>query len=155
MSIYTFQTSLLSAQKTGVPQLTNTTLSAVGVTFLSGSNVVVTSQNVGVVSLSTTDVGIAYTPVEFSVGSTVNTASSFSIANFPSVTVDVLGSQFNIPNSLHNKTLAIVKSGTQLYSTFTWLSSTVTVPLSDVTTGLTRNEVSSPEYRRMRVLGYY
>jgi hypothetical protein len=83
MSIYTFQQNLLSAEKTGSPNLTNTTLSATGVTFLSGANVVVTTRQLGVVSLSTTDVGIVFNPVEFSVGSTVNTASAFSLATYP------------------------------------------------------------------------
>ncbi len=155
MSIYTFNTNLLSAQKTGIPNFANTSISATGVVFLSGNNVVVTTKDVGVVSLSTTDIGLAFTPVNFSIGSTVHTVSGFSISDFPTVTVNVLGSVFNIPCLLHNNTLALIDTGAQNYSVFTWLSSTTTVPLSDITENLSRNDVSSPETRRLRMLGYF
>lgn len=150
MSIYTFQQNLLSAEKTGSPNLTNTTLSATGVTFLSGANVVVTTRQLGVVSLSTTDVGIVFNPVEFSVGSTVNTASAFSLATYPSVTVNVLGSVFNIPASLHNTQMAIVNIDGS-YSVFPFLSSVVTVPTSAFSETFS---VSTPDTRRKRLLGY-
>ena len=150
MSIYTFQQNLLSAAKTGSPNLTNTTLSATGVTFLSGANVVVTTRQVGVVSLSTTDVGLAFNPVEFSVGSTVNTASAFSLATYPSVTVNVLGSVFNIPASLHNTQMAIVNTDNS-YSVFPFLSSVATVPTSAFSETFS---VSTPDARRKRLLGY-
>ena len=150
MSIYTFQQNLLSAAKTGSPNLTNTTLSATGVTFLSGANVVVTTRQVGVVSLSTTDVGLAFNPVEFSVGSTVNTASAFSLATYPSVTVNVLGSVFNIPASLHNTQMAIVNTDNS-YSVFPFLSSVATVPTSAFSETFS---VSTPDARRKRFLGY-
>jgi hypothetical protein len=150
MSIYTFQQNLLSAAKTGSPNLTNTTLSATGVTFLSGANVVVTTRQVGVVSLSTTDVGLAFNPVEFSVGSTVNTASAFSLATYPNVTVNVLGSVFNIPASLHNTQMAIVNTDNS-YSVFPFLSSVATVPLSAFSETFS---VSTPDARRKRLLGY-
>jgi hypothetical protein len=150
MSIYTFQQNLLSAAKTGSPNLTNTTLSATGVTFLSGANVFVTTRQVGVVSLSTTDVGLAFNPVEFSVGSTVNTASAFSLATYPSVTVNVLGSVFNIPASLHNTQMAIVNTDNS-YSVFPFLSSVATVPLSAFSE---LDTVSTPDTRRKRFLGY-
>lgn len=150
MSIYTFQQNLLSAEKTGSPNLTNTTLSATGVTFLSGANVVVTTRQTGVVSLSTNDVGLAFNPVEFSVGSTVNTASAFSVATYPSVTVNVLGSVFNIPASLHNTDLALVKTDGS-YSVFPFLSSVATVPVSAFTNTFS---VSTADTRRKRLLGY-
>ena len=150
MSIYTFQQNLLSAAKTGSPNLTNTTLSATGVTFLSGANVVVTTRQVGVVSLSTTDVGLAFNPVEFSVGSTVNTASAFSLATYPSVTVNVLGSVFNIPASLHNTQMAIVNTDNS-FSVFPFLSSVATVPTSAFSETFS---VSTPDARRKRLLGY-
>jgi hypothetical protein len=150
MSIYTFQQNLLSAEKTGSPNLTNTTLSATGVTFLSGANVVVATRQTGVVSLSTTDVGLAFNPVEFSVGSTVNTASAFSLATYPSVTVNVLGSVFNIPNSLNNTEMAVVNTDNS-YSVFTFLSSVTTVPTSAFSETFS---VSTPDTRRKRLLGY-
>jgi hypothetical protein len=150
MSLYTFQTVLLSAQKTGTPNLTNTSLSATGVTYLSGADVVVTSRQVGVVSLSTTDVGLTFSPVDFSVGTTVNTASSFSLANFPSVTVNVLGSVFNIPASLHLTTMALVNTDNS-YSVFPFLSSVTTVPVSAFSETFS---VSTPDTRRKRLLGY-
>jgi hypothetical protein len=150
MSIYTFQQNLLSAAKTGSPNLTNTTLSATGVTFLSGANVFVTTRQVGVVSLSTTDVGLAFNPVEFSVGSTVNTASAFSLAAYPSVTVNVLGSVFNIPASLHNTQMAIVNTDNS-FSVFPFLSSVATVPTSAFSETFS---VSTPDARRKRLLGY-
>ena len=150
MSIFTFQQNLLSAAKTGNPNLTNTTLSATGVTFLSGANVVVTTRQLGVVSLSTTDVGIAVDPVEFSVGSTINTASAFSLAAYPSVTVNVLGSRFNIPASLHNTQMAIVNTDNS-YSVFTFLSTVTNVPTASFSETFS---VSTPDTRRKRLLGY-
>lgn len=150
MSLYTFQTALLSAEKTGTPNLINTALSATGVTFLSGANVVVNSRQVGVVSLSTTDVGLAFNPVEFSVGSTVHTASAFSLTNYPNVTVNVLGSVFNIPASLHLSELAVVNTDGS-YSVFPFLSSVTTVPVSAFSETFS---VSTADTRRKRHLGY-
>jgi hypothetical protein len=150
MSIFTFQQNLLSAAKTGNPNLTNTILSATGVTFLSGANVVVATRQLGVVSLSTTDVGIAFDPVEFSVGSTINTASAFSLAAYPNVTVNVLGSRFNIPASLHNTQMAIVNTDNS-YSVFTFLSTVTNVPTASFSETFS---VSTPDTRRKRLLGY-
>jgi hypothetical protein len=150
MSIYTFQQNLLSAAKTGNPNLTNTTLSATGVTFLSGNNVVVATRQLGVVSLSTTDVGIAFSPIEFSVGSTIHTASAFNIANYPSVTVSVLGSVFNIPASLHNTQMAIVENNGS-FTVLPFLSAVTTVQISALSSTFS---VSTPNTRRLRLLGY-
>jgi hypothetical protein len=151
MSIYSFNSNVLSAAKNGNPPITNASLSSTGVTYVSGNSVQVASRNVGIVSLSSDDVGLIFNPVEFSIGTTVNTTSAFSLTSYPSVTVNVLGSVFNIPNALHNTQIAVVNSD-RTYSVFTWLSSTTTVRLSDIS--LTSN-VSSPESRRMRLLGYY
>lgn len=150
MSIFSFQTALLSAEKTGTPNLTNTSLSATGVTYLSGANVLVTSRQVGVVSLSATDVGLAFSPVDFSVGTTVNTASAFSLANFPVVTVNVLGSVFNIPASLHLTNMAVVNTD-RSYSVFQFLSSVTTVPTGSLSETFS---VSTANTRRERMLGY-
>lgn len=145
MALYTFQTDLLSAQKTGIPNLTNTNLSATGVTFLSGANVFLTSKEIGVVSLSTTDVGLSYTPVDF-----VVTTPSFTPTAYPTITVDILGSVFNIPASLHNTEMAIVNND-NTFSVFTFLSSITIVQPSAITE--TRN-VSTADARRKRMLGY-
>lgn len=150
MSIYSFQTNLLSAEKTGTPNLINTTLSATGVTYLSGANVLVTTRQLGVVSLSTNDVGLAFSPVDFSVGSTVHTASAFSLSTYPNVTVNVLGSVFNIPASLHLSEMAVVNTDNS-YSVFTFLSSVTTVPVSAFSKTFS---VSTAETRRKRLLGY-
>jgi hypothetical protein len=95
-------------------------------------------------------VGLAFNPVEFSVGSTVNTASAFSLAAYPSVTVNVLGSVFNIPASLHNTQMAIVNTDNS-FSVFPFLSSVATVPTSAFSETFS---VSTPDARRKRLLGY-
>lgn len=151
MSIYDFNSNVLSAAKIGSPVPTNATLSAVGVSYLSGASVLVNTRQVGIVSLSGNDIGLAFNSTEFSIGTTVNTVSAFSLTAYPSVTVNVLGSVFNIPNSLHNTQFAIIDPN-RTYSVFTWLSSTTTVQLSDIS--VTSN-VATPEFRRLRLLGYF
>jgi hypothetical protein len=150
MSIYTFSANLLSAQKTGTPNITNAVLSATGVTYLSGNSVVVTSRQLGTVSLSSSDIGLAFTPIEVSMGATVGEASTFSLGNLPTITVNVLGSVFNIPSSLHGTTMAIVNDD-NTYSVFPFLSSVTRVPLSAFSETIS---VSIPETRRKRLLGY-
>jgi len=150
MSIYTFQQNLLSAEKTGSPNLTDTRLSATGVTYLSGDNVVVGSRQLGVVSLSSDDAGLTFTSIQISVGTTVNTVSTFNISNFPNVTVNVLGSVFNIPASLHNTNMAIVNTDNS-YTVFPFLSNVTTVPVSALSATFS---VSTPDTRRKRLLGY-
>ena len=145
MSLYTFQTVLLSAQKTGTPNLASTSLSATGVTYLSGADVVLNTRETGVVSLSTTDVGLAYTPTSF-----VVTTSAFTLGAYPNVTVDVLGSVFNIPASLNGAEMAVVNTDNS-YSVFTFLSSVTTVPVSAFTESFS---VSTADTRRKRLLGY-
>lgn len=146
MANYTFQTNLLSAQKAG---LIGTSLSATGVSFLSGNNVVFTSQQVGVVSLSTTDVGIAFNPVNISVAN--NSLSTFNLTAYPMKTVNILGSIVNIPSGLNGSNFALVETTSGDYTVFPWLSTTTTVPTSALSA---TREVSTQDSRRKRLLGY-
>lgn len=148
--IYSFDANILSAVKVGSPTPTNAVLSATGVTYLSGDSVTVNSSQVGVVSLSTNNVGLAFSTLNFSIGTTVQTASTFNISAYPTVTINALGSVFNVPATLHNTDMALVNTdGT--YSTFTFLSSVATVPTSAFS--VTYN-VATPETRRKYLLGY-
>jgi hypothetical protein len=81
--IYTFSTTLLSAAKTGSPQLATTALSASGV---------------NTISLSTNDVGISFTPNATLTGTLINTT--------------VQGSVFRIDTSYHqaNNQMVLLKS---------------------------------------------
>jgi hypothetical protein len=150
MSIYTFSSNILSAQKTGDPNITNAVLSATGVTYLSGNSVLVSARQLGTISLSTSDIGLAFTPIEVSMGTTVNTASGFSLTNVPNITVNILGSVFSIPSSLHNSTMAIVNND-NTFSVFPFLSTVTTIPISAFSETIS---VSIPETRRKRLLGY-
>ena len=121
MSLKTFNTVLLSAVKTGTPNLIGTALSASGV---------------NTISLSTDDIGIAFTAK-----TTLNSILS---------TVNVLGSVFRIDTAYSGESLALVRNGT--YNVFTFTSGDVgTIPVSafSVTTS-----VSTPDTRRKRHLGY-
>lgn len=149
MAIYTFQTNLLSAQKTGNPPLVSTSLSATGVSFLSGAGVTFASQQVGVVSLSTNDVGIAFNPVNISVAN--NSLSTFNLTAYPMKTVTVAGSVFNIPSALNTSNFGIVKTSAGDFTVFPWLSTTTTVPTSAISP---TREVSTQDTRRKRLLGY-
>lgn len=147
---YTFQTNLLSAEKMGVPFMTGTALSSNAVTFLSGNNVAFATQTLGIVSLSSSDAGITFTPVQITVAP--GDLATFNIANYPIVTVNVLGSIFNIPSALNGSNLAIVKSDpNRVYTMFSWLSGTTTV-LSNALT--TVKDVSTANSRRLRLYGY-
>lgn len=150
MALYSFTTNLLSAEKTGSPNLIGTSLSGVGVTFLSGSSVIVATQSVVVQSLSTNDVGIAFNPTTVNVGTTVNTASSFKLSSYPLSTVNVQGSVFTIPTQLGNNSFGIVKVNNGV-TVFPWLSTTATVATSSLSTEL---NVSTANTRRLRILGY-
>lgn len=150
---YTFNTILLSAQKTGTPNLIGTSLSGTAVTFLSGSGVQFNTKQLTVVSLSTNDAGIVFTPTSVSVGAT--SLSTFNLTAYPSQDITVLGSVFSIPNVLHGQTLAVVKvpSGNiKTYTLFVHNSALTTVPSSAITLGET--DVSDPEVRRKWLLGY-
>jgi len=147
---YTFSTNLLSAQKTGSPNLIGTSLSGVGVTFLSGSNVAFATQNVIVVSLSTNDAGITFNPVSLSVAS--NELSTFKLSSYePLVSVNVEGSIFLIPSLLNGSNLSIVKVLPKNYTVFPWLSTTTVVPTSAV---IATQDVMNPNRLRLRLLGY-
>jgi len=149
MAIYSFQNNLLSAAKTGFPQLIGTALSSTAVSFVSGAGAVFASQQIGIVSLSTNDVGIAYNPVTVSVAST--SLSTFSLTSYPTKTVTVAGSVFNIPPSLTNSNFAIVKTTPGQFTVFPWLSTTLAVPTSAITI---ERDVSTADTRRKRILGY-
>lgn len=146
MANYTFQTNLLSAAKAG---LIGTSLSATGVSFLSGAGVTFATRDVGVVSLSTNDVGIAFNPVTLTIGT--NSLSTFSLTAYPSVTVNVAGSVFNIPANLTTSDFAVVKTSAGDYTVFPWLSTTTTIPTSALSA---TREVSTQDTRRKRLLGY-
>jgi hypothetical protein len=81
--IYTFSTTLLSAAKTGTPQLATTALSASGV---------------NTISLSADDIGISFTPNTTLTGSLINTT--------------VQGSVFRIDTSYHqaNNQMVLLKN---------------------------------------------
>jgi hypothetical protein len=146
MANYTFQTNLLSAEKAG---LIGTSLSATGVSFLSGAGVTFATRDVGVVSLSTDDVGIAFNPVALTIETT--SLSTFSLTAYPSVTVNVAGSVFNIPANLTASDFVIVKTSAGDYTVFPWLSTTTTIPTSSLSA---TREVSTQDTRRKRLLGY-
>lgn len=147
--ITSFSTDLLSAQKTGTPNLVGTSLSSVGVSFLSGSGVVFATQTIGVVSLSTNDAGISFTPKSISVAT--NNLSTFSLTAYPLSTVNVGGSVFNIPTALNGSSFGIVKVDRPNVTVFTWLSTTATVPLSDLTE---TRDASTQNARRLWLYGY-
>jgi len=149
MANYTFQTNLLSAAKTGFPPLVGTSLSATGVSFLSGAGVVFASRNVGIVSLSTNDVGIAFNPVTLTIAT--SSLPTFNLTAYPSITVNVAGSVFNIPANLTTSNFAVVKTTPGDYTVFPWLSTTTTVPTSALSA---TREVSTQDSRRKRLLGY-
>jgi hypothetical protein len=149
MANYTFQTNLLSAAKTGFPPLVGTSLSATGVSFLSGAGVVFASQQVGIVSLSTDDVGIAFNPVSVSVANA--SLPTFTLNSFPMKTVTVAGSIFNIPSRLDSSNFAIVKTSPGDFTVFPWLSTTTTIPTSALSAD---RQVTTQDTRRKRLLGY-
>ena len=149
MANYTFQTNLLSAAKTGFPPLVGTSLSATGVSFLSGAGVVFASQQVGIVSLSTYDVGIAFNPVNVTI--TNGSLSTSCLTSFPMQTVTVAGSVFNIPPSLNLSNFAIVKTTAGDFTVFPWLSTTTTIPTSALSAD---RQVTTQDTRRKRLLGY-
>ena len=149
MAIYTFQTNLLSAAKTGFPPLVGTSLSATAVSFLSGAGVPFASQQIGIVSLGISDVGIAFNPVSVSVTNT--SLSTFSLTSYPMRTVNVDGSIINIPSALNGSNFAMVKTTAGDYTVFNWLSGTTTVSLASLSAD---RDVSTQDTRRKRLLGY-
>ena len=116
---YTFSTTLLSGQKF-FPRMASRPLSASGV---------------NVISLSTNDVGITFTPSVTLTGTLIDTT--------------VEGSFFKIDSSYHNAQMALVKDNGR-FTIFQFLTSgTVGVSLS-----ANHRSVSNSETRRKRHLGY-
>ena len=148
---YTFQTDLLSALKTGFPNLIGTVLSAAGVNYLSGANVTFTSQQVGIVSLSTADIGFAYTPLNITIAPTA--LSTFSLTSYPMSSMNILGTIVNIPSALDGRPMALIRANKN-YSVFTFLSSTGTQTVAVSSLSATR-DVSSAQTRRKHLLGYW
>lgn len=123
---YSFTTSLLSAQKTGSPNLIGTQLSALGV---------------NVISLSTNDKGIAFNPVTPLTGLLTN--------------VTLQGSLFRIDRAYHNSTMALIKVPLNNISTYTVYihnSSLSVAPASAISVGET--DVIDQDGRRKWVYGY-
>lgn len=120
-----FNTSLLSAQKTGSPNLIGTALSGSGV---------------NIISLSTNDVGITFN-AETPIGTLTN--------------VTIEGSLFRIDTIYHGDTMALVKLPINNISTYTLYvhnSSLAVAPASALSTGVT--DVIDANGRRKWVLGY-
>jgi hypothetical protein len=123
---YSFNTTLLSAQKTGSPVLIGTLLSAFGV---------------NVISLSTNDKGIAFNAVTPLLSTLTN--------------VTIQGSVFRIDTAYQGASMALVKVPTNNVSTYTTYihNSALTVaPASAMSVGET--DVIDQDGRRKWVLGY-
>ena len=143
---YVFTTNLLSAEKTGNPQLIGTSLSGVGVTFLSDARVPFDTQSVVVVSLSSDDVGIAFSPVNVTVAS--QNLSTFSLTAYPVVSTTVDGCVFLIPPHLDGSSMAIVESQGN-FTTFAWSSATGPSAITS-----RQRDVLTPNQRRLWLYGY-
>jgi len=123
---YSFTTTLLSAAKTGSPNLIGTVLSAFGV---------------NVISLSTDDKGIAFNPVSPLLSSTTSAT--------------IQGSVFVIDKAYQGATMALVKvplNNISTYTTFIHNSAYAIAPLSAISAGQT--DVIDQDGRRKWVLGY-
>ena len=122
---YSFDTVLLSAQKTGSPNLIGTALSGSGV---------------NIISLSTNDVGIAFN-------------KKTALGTLTNATVE--GSLFRIDTIYHGETLGLVKTPSNNINTYTIYihnSSLAVAPTSALSTGQT--DVVDANSRRKWVLGY-
>ena len=123
---YSFDTVLLSAQKTGSPNLIGTALSGSGV---------------NIISLSTNDVGIAFN---------VRTPLLSTLTN-----VTLQGSLFRIDTVYHGATMGLVKTplnNIETYTIYIHNSALATAPTSAFTVGVT--DVMDPDKRRLYLLGY-
>lgn len=145
--VITFATNLLSAQSTGNPNLTNTTLSGVGVTILSAG--VSIPQYVVVVSLSAPDVGIAFNPVTYTIPT--QSLSTFDITAYPVNSFNVNGSVFLIPSLMEQQTVAVVNNNVGDCTTFTVLSTVLTVPVSSLSQ---TRDAMTPNRKRLWLYGY-
>jgi hypothetical protein len=172
MATYTFTTSLLSAEKTGNPNLVGTTLTSNGVTIL---------------TLSTNDVGIAFNPVSplsafsssqitaFATPSlsaaaltAVGLLSSGPLSALPALTasrINVLGTTMLINTAYAGKTFAVIKTPmvNRVVAPFVHLSfaqlsgvnslSTTSLAVSSVSA--TTTDAQTSETIRKHLLGYY
>lgn len=123
---YSFDTVLLSAQKTGTPNLIGTSLSGSGV---------------NVISLSTNDVGIAFNAVTPLLSTLTN--------------VTIQGSLFRIDTKYHGATMAVVKlpsNNVSTYTVYTHSSALAVAPTSAFSVG--EVDVVDANSRRKWLLGY-
>jgi hypothetical protein len=123
---YSFTTTLLSAQKTGSPNLIGTQLSALGV---------------NVISLSTNDKGIAFTP---------RTPLLSTLTN-----VNIQGSVFRIDTAYQGASMALVKvpvNNVSTYTLYTHNSALAVAPASAMSVG--EVDVIDQDGRRKWLLGY-
>jgi len=125
MSLYTFNSNVLSAASVGNPPPTHTTLSASGV---------------NTISLSSIHDGLAFNALP----------NSSLTSTLCSLTVN--GSVFII-NSAYNNSVFALTTSDRSYTVFTYQSSFPTTPLSAVLLSATK-EVTTPESLRLRLLGY-
>jgi hypothetical protein len=121
---YTFSNTVLSAAKSMTP----------------GQAASLSANGINIISLSTNDVGLSYN---------ANTTLSNVLST---LTVD--GSVFRIDTSYSGQKFSLNKlqiNNLSQYTVFTYLSSLATTPVSayDQTT-----QVSTPNHRRLRLLGY-
>jgi hypothetical protein len=123
---YSFNTTLLSAQKTGSPVLIGTLLSAFGV---------------NVISLSTNDKGIAFNAVTPLLSTLTN--------------VTIQGSVFRIDTAYQGASMALVKvpeNNVSTYTTYIHNSALTVAPVSAISVGET--DVIDVDGRRKWLLGY-
>lgn len=102
------------------------------------TNAVLSASGVNTISLSSAHIGIAFNSI------------STLLSSLCSVTV--YGSVFRIDRAYNNSTFALILPN-RTYTVFTYQSAYATVPLSAVAYSETK-EVSTPEQRRLYVLGY-
>ena len=119
MAIYTFNSVLLSSQKTGNPSLIGTALSASGV---------------NTISLSTNNSGIAF--------------NSLTPLMSVTEQISVLGSVFAIDRAYNGSTMALVNVDGG-YTTFTLATAYATTPLSAISTGDTVSTPDSRRKRHL------
>lgn len=122
---YSFTTSLLSAEKTGSPNLIGTQLSAFGV---------------NVISLSTNDKGIAFSPVTPLLSTLTN--------------VSIQGSVFRIDTAYQGATMALIKvpeNNVSSYTIYTHNSALTVAPTSAMSVS---TDVIDQDGRRKWILGY-
>jgi hypothetical protein len=113
-------------------------LSAASVGNPPPTNTVLSAAGVNTISLSSAHIGIAFNPI--------------STLTSTLCSVTVYGSVFRINSAYNNSTFALVLPN-RTYTVFTYQSAFGTVPLSSVAFTAT-TDVSTPEQRRLRLLGY-